>query len=422
MGMTISEKIFAAHCDRDVVRPGELIYASIDLVMGTDATVPLAVEVFNRIGAEDVFDPTKIALVNDHFVPAKDIQAAGLSKTMREFARKHGIRSYFEVGRSGICHCIVPDSGLVVPGDLIIGADSHTCTYGALGAFATGVGSTDMAASWALGENWFKVPPSIKIVYTGKLPEFVGGKDLILHTIGILGVEGALYCALEFTGEVIEQLSLAERFTICNMAIEAGAKGGIIEPDDKVIEYLRGRTNRDYILHTSDPDAHYNDVLTIDVTNLEPQVAYPYLPSNVRPISQVESIRIDQVVIGSCTNGRIEDFRIAAEILRGKCAANGVRLIAIPATQEIYLQMLDEGLLKVFIQAGAAVSPPTCGPCIGGHMGVLAENEIGLYTTNRNFKGRNGHPTSKVFLSSPAVAAASAITGVITDPRRVFKW
>lgn len=419
MGMTISEKIFAAHAGRDSVRAGELVYANIDLVMGTDVTVPLAAEVFRQIGADRVFDPGKIALVNDHFVPAKDIQAAALSKTMREFAATYHIRSYFEVGRSGICHCIVPDSGLVVPGDLVIGADSHTCTYGALGAFATGVGSTDMAASWALGENWFKVPPTIKVVYSGKLPDFVTGKDLILHTIGRLGVEGALYCALEFTGEVIEQLTLADRFTICNMAIEAGAKGGIIEPDGKVIEYMKGRTDRTFTCHRSDPDAKYQDVLEIDVSGLEPQIALPYLPSNVRAIAEVGRVHIDQVVIGSCTNGRIEDFRAAASVLNRKTIAPTVRMVIIPATQEIYLQMLKEGLLETFIRAGAAISPPTCGPCIGGHMGILAENEVGLYTTNRNFKGRNGHPTSKVYLCSPYVAAASAIEGIISDPRRV---
>ena len=417
MGMTITEKIFAAHSGRDVVKPGELVYASIDLVMGTDVTVPLAVEVFNRIGAEEVFDNTKIALVNDHFVPAKDIQAAGLSKSMREFARKYHIKSYFEVGRSGLCHCIVPESGLVMPGDLVIGADSHTCTYGALGAFATGVGSTDMAASWALGENWFKVPHSIKIIYKGRLPEMVGGKDLILHTIGMLGVEGAMYASLEFAGEIVDQLPLADRLTLCNMAIEAGAKGGIIEPDYKVLEFLKGRSTRQYVMYKSDSNAVYAEVIEIDVTNLEPQIALPYLPSNVKPISQVERIKLDQVVLGSCTNGRIEDFRIAAGMLKGREVAQRVRLIVIPATQSIYLQMIDEGLLKTFVESGATIGPPTCGPCIGGHMGILAEDEVGLYTTNRNFKGRNGHPSSKVFLASPAVAAASAIAGVITDPR-----
>lgn len=417
MGMTIAEKILAAHAGKKEVHAGELVYASLDLVMGTDVTVPLAVEVFDQMEADSVFDSQRIALVNDHFVPAKDIQAAGLCKTMREFAARYSIKNYFEVGRSGICHCIIPDSGLVVPGDLVVGADSHTCTYGALGALATGVGSTDMAASWALGENWFKVPATIKIIYKGKLPEMVGGKDLILHTIGMLGVEGALYCSLEFDGEIIDELPLADRFTICNMAIEAGAKCGIIKPDEKVQEYLRGRTERSGIMHASDDDAVYQEVIEIDVTDLEPQVALPYLPSNVKPISQIESVKVDQIVIGSCTNGRIEDFRAAAMMLKGRQVAPHVRLIVIPATQETYLQMLNEGLLKIFVEAGAAISPPTCGPCIGGHMGVLAENEVGLYTTNRNFKGRNGHPTSKVFLCSPVVAAASAVKGAISDPR-----
>ena len=414
MGMTITEKIFAAHCGRDSVKPGDLVYANVDLVMGTDVTVPLAAEVFKQIGAEKVFDGNKIVLVNDHFVPAKDIQAAGLSKTMREFAAKYDVKNYYEVGRSGLCHCIVPDKGLVVPGDLVIGADSHTCTYGALGAIATGVGSTDMAASWALGENWFRIPPSIKIIYKGKLADMVGGKDLILHTIGMIGVEGAVYCSLEFAGEVIDELPLADRFTICNMAIEAGAKAGIVQADHKVIEYLRGRTDREFVTYTSDPDAQYADVIEIDVTNLEPQVALPYLPSNVKPISQVEPIKIDQVVIGSCTNGRIEDFRAAAAVLKGKKISPHVRLIVIPSTQEVYLQMLEEGLLKIYVEAGATIGPPTCGPCIGGHMGVLGENEVGVYTTNRNFKGRNGHPTSKVYLSNPTIAAASALAGVIT--------
>jgi 3-isopropylmalate/(R)-2-methylmalate dehydratase large subunit len=419
MGMTIAEKIFAAHCGRDTVKAGDLVTATIDLVMGTDVTCALSVEVFNQMGAEEVFDREKIALVNDHFVPAKDMQAAQLSKTMREFAAKYQIKNYFEVGRSGICHCIVPDSGLVVPGDLIVGADSHTCTYGALGAFATGVGSTDMAASWALGENWFKVPQTTKIIYTGKLGRMVGGKDLILYTIGQLGVEGAIYHSLEFTGPVIDDLPLADRFSICNMAIEAGAKAGIIAADQKVVEYLRGRTKREPSVHVADADAEYANVMEIDVTDIEPQIAMPYLPSNVCGVSQIEKVRIDQVVIGSCTNGRIEDFRAAASVLKGKAIAPQVRMIVIPATRDVYLDMIKEGLLETYVKAGASISPPTCGPCIGGHMGVLAENEVGLYTTNRNFKGRNGHPSSKVYLSSPVVAAASALVGYITDPRRI---
>jgi len=419
MGMTITEKIFAAHSGRDSVKPSELVFAKVDLVMGTDVTVPLSVEVFNRMGAKKVFDPKKIALVNDHFVPAKDVKAAGLSKIMREFARKQKIENYFEVGRSGICHALLPEKGLVLPGDLVVGADSHTCTYGALGAFATGVGSTDMATSWALGENWFRVPPSIKIIYKGKLPQMVGGKDLILYTIGQLGVDGAVYCSLEFTGEVIKELPLSDRFTICNMAIEAGAKAGIMETDEKVIDYVTERTRREFTIYESDEDASYLKTYAFDVSNLEPQVALPYLPSNVKPISEVEPIKIDQVVIGSCTNGRIEDFRNAAQILKGKKVHRDVRLIVIPSTQLILQEMISEGLIQLFIEAGAVISPPTCGPCIGGHMGVLAENEVGLYTTNRNFKGRNGHPTSKVYLCGPVVAAASAIKGEVTDPRKM---
>jgi 3-isopropylmalate/(R)-2-methylmalate dehydratase large subunit len=419
MGMTITEKIFAAHSGRDSVRPNELLFAKVDLVMGTDVTTPLSVEVFEQMGAKEVFDPRKIALVNDHFVPAKDVKAAGLSKIMREFARKQKIENYFEVGRSGICHALLPEKGLVLPGDLVVGADSHTCTYGALGAFATGVGSTDMAASWALGENWFRVPPSIKIVYTGNLPEMVGGKDVILYTIGQLGVDGAVYCSLEFTGEVIEEIPLSDRFTICNMAIEAGAKGGIMDADEKVIEYVTGRNRREYTVYKSDDDADYLKTYEFNVSDLEPQVALPYLPSNVKPISEVGQVRIDQVVIGSCTNGRLEDFRNAAQILKGERVHRDVRLIVIPSTQLILQEMISEGLIQLFIEAGAVISPPTCGPCIGGHMGVLAEDEVGLYTTNRNFKGRNGHPTSKVYLCSPVVAAASAIKGVISDPRRL---
>jgi 3-isopropylmalate/(R)-2-methylmalate dehydratase large subunit len=419
MGMTITEKIFAAHTEHENVKPNDLVFARLDLVMGTDVTVPLSVEVFEEMGAEKVFDPGKIALVNDHFVPAKDVKAAGLSKIMREFARKQKIGNYFEVGRSGICHALIPEKGLVLPGDLVVGADSHTCTYGALGAFATGVGSTDMATAWALGENWFRVPPSIEIVYSGTLPEMVGGKDVILYTIGQLGVDGAVYCSLEFTGEVVKDLPLSDRFTICNMAIEAGAKGGIMEADEKVIEFVTGRNQREYVVYKSDDDADYLKTYQFDVSDLEPQVALPYLPSNVKPISEVEPVKIDQVVIGSCTNGRLEDFHNAAQILKGRRVHHDARLIIIPSTQEILKRMISEGLIQVFIDSGAVISPPTCGPCIGGHMGVLAENEVGLYTTNRNFKGRNGHPTSKVYLCSPVIAAASAIRGVITDPRRL---
>lgn len=417
--MTISEKILASHAGRDKVVPDELLFAELDMIMGTDVTVPLSVSVFNEVGATKVFDPQKIALVNDHFVPAKDVSSAELSKTMREFAERYRISNYFEVGRSGLCHCIVPETGLVKPGDLIIGADSHTCTYGALGAFATGVGSTDMACAWALGESWFRVPHSIKIIFTGTLPDMVCGKDLILHTIGMLGVSGGLYCALEFTGPIIESISLSDRFTICNMAIEAGAKTGIIEADGKAEEFVRMNSTAPYTIFKSDPDARYQQIIEIDVSNLEPQVALPYLPSNVAPISKVDPVSVHQVVIGSCTNGRYEDFVESARILRGKQIAPQVRLIIIPSTQSIYLRLMEEGILKTFIEAGGVISPPTCGPCIGGHMGILASNEVGFYTTNRNFVGRNGHPTSKVYLGSPATAAATALTGKITDPRKI---
>ena len=417
MGMTIAEKILASRSGRDTVVPDELVFAKLDLVMGTDVTVPLSVSVFNEIGAGKVFDPHKIALVNDHFVPAKDVNAAELSRTMREFATDLGVENYFEVGRSGLCHCIVPESGLVKPGDLVIGADSHTCTYGAFGAFATGVGSTDMACAWALGESWFRVPPSIKIVYTGTLPPMIGGKDIILHTIGMLGVAGAIYAALEFCGPVIEDLPLSDRLTICNMAIEAGAKTGLCEADSKVEDYLRDKIDAPYEMHRSDPDARYQRVIEIDVSDLEPQIALPYLPSNVVPISKVDRVPVNQVVIGSCTNGRYEDFVDAANLLGGRHIAPGMRLIVIPSTQSIYLDLMEAGVLKTFIEAGGVISPPTCGPCIGGHMGILAANEIGFYTTNRNFVGRNGHPTSSVYLGSPLTAVATAVNGYISDPR-----
>jgi len=418
MGMTITEKILSRHAGKDHVEPDELVFAGIDLIMGTDIASPLAIDVFEKMGAEKVFDNDKIALINDHLVPAKDIQAAQLSKMMREFAGKYGITHYFEVGRSGICHNIVPEKGLVLPGDLVIGADSHTCTYGAVGALSTGVGSTDLAASMVLGKSWFRVPKSIKINYTGQLPDMVGGKDIILYTLGKIGVDGARYCAIEFTGDVIKSLEMADRFTICNMAIEAGAKFGVIEADDKTEAYLKDRTARKYDVVHSDNDARYFQECTFDVSDLEPQVAEPYLPSNSIPISRMDKMKIDQVVIGSCTNGRIEDLRIAAEILKDKEVHPSVRLIVIPGSQEIYSDMLKEDLAEIFISCGAAISTPTCGPCIGAHMGILGENEVGLFTTNRNFKGRNGHPTSKVYLCGPAVAAASAITGYITDPRK----
>ena len=418
MNKTIVEKIMMNHArGNQDVNAGDLVFCNVDMVMGTDIASPLAIDVFNRIGADRVFDRNKIALVNDHLVPAKDIKAAQLSKMMRDFAKQHRITNYFEVGRSGICHTILPDKGLVVPGDLVIGADSHTCTYGALGALSTGVGSTDLAATMVLGENWFRVPESIKIVYQGKLPELLGGKDLILTTLKKLRVDGARYRSLEFTGDVIGHLPMADRFTICNMAIEAGAKFGVIAPDEITFEYLKKQSAGSYTPVYSDENADYLSELVINISDLEPQVAVPHSPANVVPVSQVSGIKIDQVVIGSCTNGRIEDFRIAADQMADKEVHPDVRLIIIPATQDISLAMIKEGLTEKFLRAGAVVSTPTCGPCIGAHMGILAENEVGLYTTNRNFPGRNGHLDSKVYLSGPAVAGISAINGVISDPR-----
>lgn len=415
--MTIAEKIFAQHAVQDETKPGDLLFAKLDLVMGTDVTVPLSVKVFNEMGVEHVFDPHKIALINDHFVPAKDIKAAELSFTMRRFAREQGIKNYYEVGRSGVCHVVLPEEGLVAPGDLIIGADSHTCTYGALGAFSTGVGSTDMAVGWALGEIWFRVPATVKLVFTGQPNEWISGKDLILHALGDLGIDGATYKAIEFCGEVIDNLPMADRLTICNMAIEAGAKAGIIAADDTARAYLEGRTHRKGIYHQPDEGAEYSEIREYNVSKLEPQVALPHLPTNVKPVSQVERTKIDQVVLGSCTNGRIEDMRLAAQILAGKEVHPDVRLIIIPGSQRVYRQMIEEGLVTTFIDAGAVIGPPTCGPCIGGHMGILAAHEVGVYTTNRNFVGRNGHPTCRVFLAGPLVAAASALKGYICDPR-----
>jgi 3-isopropylmalate/(R)-2-methylmalate dehydratase large subunit len=415
--MTIAEKILAAHAGVPAVQPGELHFAKLDLVMGTDVTTALSAEVFAQMGATRVFDADKIALVNDHFVPAKDIAAATLSQTMRRFAERHGIRHYFELGKSGICHTLIPDEGLVVPGDLVIGADSHTCTYGALGAFSTGVGSTDMAAAWALGETWFRVPETIRAIFGGRLAEWVGGKDLVLSLVARLGEEGARYQALEFTGDAIEALPMAGRFTVCNMAIEAGAKTGIIPADDVTRDYLDGRAARNGVYYRSDPDAHFARTVEYDVSRLEPLVACPYSPANVKPVSQVGALPVDQVVLGSCTNGRAEDFRVAAAILKSHTVHPRVRLIAIPGSQAVFRQLLKEGIIGVLAEAGATISPPTCGPCIGGHMGVLGPGERGLFTTNRNFKGRNGHPTSEVYLSGPAVAAATAVTGRITDPR-----
>ncbi|AGB40259.1 3-isopropylmalate dehydratase, large subunit [Halobacteroides halobius DSM 5150] len=420
MGMTMVEKILAAHAGKDKVKPGELVNAKVDLVLGNDVTTPVAVKEFNKIGVNEVFDKDRVAIVPDHFAPNKDINSAEQCKMIRNFAHNKEITNYFEIGEMGIEHCLLPEKGLALPGDIIIGADSHTCTYGALGALGTGVGSTDMAAGMASGEAWFKVPETIKFVYNGDLQDWVSGKDLILYTIGDIGVDGALYKAMEFSGEVIEDFSMANRMTMSNMAIEAGGKCGLIEPDKKTLEYVKDRAQRDYTVYKSDEDANYDQVIEYDVSEIEPQVAFPHLPENTKGISEVEDIAIDQAVIGSCTNGRLEDLRVAAEILEGKKKAEHLRLIIFPGTQEIYRQAMKEGLIDIFLDAGAAVSTPTCGPCLGGHMGILAKGERAIATTNRNFVGRMGHPESEVYLSNPAVAAASAIKGKIVSPKEVL--
>ncbi|OIQ60086.1 2,3-dimethylmalate dehydratase large subunit [Moorella thermoacetica] len=419
MGMTITEKILAAHAGLDHVEPGQLINARVDLALGNDITAPLAIQEFKKLGMKKVFDPERVVLVPDHFTPAKDIKSADQAKVLREFAREQGLTNYFEIGRMGIEHCLLPEAGLVGPGDLVIGADSHTCTYGALGAFATGVGSTDLAAAMATGECWFKVPETILFRYHGKLQPWVGGKDLILYTIGRVGVDGARYMAMEFTGETIEALSMDGRFTMANMAIEAGGKNGIFPVDEKTLAYIQGRLKRDYHLYQSDPDARYNQEIDIDASKIELQVALPHLPENARSVREIGDIKIDQVVLGSCTNGRLEDLQVAAAILKGHKVHPEVRLIVIPGTQKIYAAALEAGLINVFIEAGAAVSTPTCGPCLGGHMGILARGERALATTNRNFVGRMGHPESEVYLAGPAVAAASAVKGRIAAPEEV---
>lgn len=419
MSMTISEKILAGHTGRDQVLPGELIEAKLDFVLGNDITAPMAIEVFKKAGGKTVFDPERVGLIPDHFIPNKDIQSAAQAQIMRLFAKEQNLPYYFEVGRAGIEHALLPEKGLVLPGDLIIGADSHTCTYGALGAFSTGVGSTDLGAAMITGSVWLKVPPSIKFLLSGQLGPWVGGKDLILHIIGQIGVDGARYKAMEFGGPVIDSLPMADRFTICNMAIEAGAKVGIIPPDDTTEAYVNDRAQRDYKFYTSDPQATYESVFDWDVSELTPQVACPHSPENVKSVRELSHITIDQAVIGSCTNGRIDDMRAAAEILKGNKAASNVRLIVIPATPLIYRQVVDEGLMNIFLEAEAAVSTPTCGPCLGGYMGILAEGERAVSTTNRNFRGRMGHPQSEVYLSSPAVAAASAVLGRIAHPDEI---
>ena len=419
MGMTITEKIIAAHAGREVVKPGEFVYAGVDVALGNDITAPMAINEFEAAGIGKVFDPERIALIPDHFTPNKDIKSAEQSRQMRAFARKHRIRHYYEVGRCGIEHAFLPEQGIVVPGDLVIGADSHTCTYGALGAFATGVGSTDLAACMATGKVWLRVPETMRFRFTGTLPRWVSGKDLILYTIGRIGVDGARYRAMEFCGEAVTALNMDERLTLCNMAIEAGGKNGIVAPDVTTEAYERGRALRDPLMVQSDADAEYARTFEWDVSSLSPQVALPYLPENAKPVEACGDITIDQVVIGACTNGRMTDLRQAAEILKGRKAAPGVRVIVIPATQNIYMQAVKEGLVEIFIEAEAVVSTPTCGPCLGGHMGVLAAGERALATTNRNFVGRMGHPKSEVYLCGPAVAAASAVTGRITHPEEL---
>ena len=417
MGMTMTQKILAAHAGLDHVEAGQLIEADLDLVLGNDITSPVAIKEMEKMKVEGVFDREKIALVPDHFVPNKDIKSAEHCKCVREFARKNGITNYFEVGQMGIEHALLPEKGLTVAGDVVIGADSHTCTYGALGAFSTGVGSTDMAAGMATGKAWFKVPSAIRFHLVGKPSQWVSGKDVILHIIGMIGVDGALYKSMEFVGEGVANLSMDDRFTIANMAIEAGGKNGIFPVDEKAIAYMKEHSERPFTVYEADEDAIYDEEYTIDLSTLRPTVAFPHLPENTKTIDEIgQDIAIDQVVIGSCTNGRIGDMRVAAEILKGRHVAEGVRCIVIPATQQVYLEAMQEGLLKTFIEAGAVVSTPTCGPCLGGYMGVLAEGERCVSTTNRNFVGRMGHVKSEIYLASPAVAAASAVAGKIAGP------
>jgi 3-isopropylmalate/(R)-2-methylmalate dehydratase large subunit len=416
--LTLAEKILAAHTTEETVSPGEFVNVRVDLILANDITAPIAIREFRKIGIGRVFDPKKIVFVPDHFTPNKDIASAEQAKLLRDFAREQGL-VYFEVGQMGIEHVLLPEQGLVLPGDVVIGADSHTCTYGALGAFATGMGSTDIAAAMATGDIWMKVPPTIKMVYSGSLGNWVMGKDLILYTIGDIGVDGALYSAIEFTGEAIDALSIDGRFTMANMAIEAGAKAGIFRVDNKTQLYIKPRAKRPYRVYEADGEADYARVIEYDVSSIEPQVALPHSPANARPVSQVGDIEVDQAVIGSCTNGRIEDLQVTAQVLKGRKVHPRVRCIIIPGSQEVYLDALTRGLIEVFIKAGAAVSTPTCGPCLGGYMGVLAAGERCISTTNRNFVGRMGHPESEVYLANPAVAAASAVLGRIASPEAI---
>jgi len=419
--MTITEKILASHAGKKRVAPGDIVDAKIDFALGNDITAPLAIQAFKEIGARRVFHRDRVALVPDHFTPAKDILSAGNCKLLRDFAREQHVTHFFEIGEVGIEHTLLPEQGLVLPGDVVIGADSHTCTYGALGAFATGVGSTDLAAVMATGRLWFKVPESLKLIYHGKINPWVSGKDFILFTIGDIGVDGALYQAMEFCGDAIQRLPMASRFTMANMAIEAGGKNGIFEPDDMTLEFVKTRAKRPYRIYRSDPEAHYSEVREYDASKIFPQVSLPHIPSNAKDVRDIGRIEIDQVVIGSCTNGRLEDLRVAAKILKGKKVAPSVRLIVIPATPEIYRNALKEGLFEIFLSARAVISTPTCGPCLGGYMGILAEGERAVSTTNRNFRGRMGHAKSEIYLAGPAVAAASAVKGWICHPEEVVK-
>jgi 3-isopropylmalate/(R)-2-methylmalate dehydratase large subunit len=421
MGMTMTQKILAAHCDKETVRAGEFVEIDLDMVLGNDITTPVAIKEFWKMDAKEVFDKEKIAVVLDHFTPNKDIRSAEQSKICRDFAKQMQIKHFYDVGQMGVEHALLPEKGIVKAGDAIIGADSHTCTYGALGAFSTGTGSTDMAAGMVRGKAWVKIPDAIKVTLSGKPSEFVCGKDVILHLIGIIGVEGARYKSIEFCGEGVKNLSMDDRFTIANMAVEAGAKNGIFPVDEKTIEYMNGRVNGAYKIYIADSDAHYEKEVAIDLSHLRPTVAFPHLPENTKTIDEAvnEDIKIHQVVIGSCTNGRIEDMRMAAQILKGNTVSPDVRTIIIPATQDIYMQCIQEGLIEIFIQSKAVVSTPTCGPCLGGYMGILASGERAVTTTNRNFIGRMGHIDSEVYLASPAVAAASAIAGKIADPETI---
>ncbi len=421
MGMTMTQKILAAHAGLESVESGQLILVNLDLVLGNDITSPVAIKEFSKLGTDEIFDKNKVTMVMDHFAPNKDIKAAEQCKMCRDFCNEKDIKNFFDVGEMGIEHALLPEKGLVIAGDAVIGADSHTCTYGALGAFSTGVGSTDMACGMAIGKAWFKVPSAIKFVLKGKLNKYVSGKDVILHIIGKIGVDGALYKSMEFTGEGLSSLTMSDRLCISNMAIEAGAKNGIFEVDDITIEYIKEHSERTPVIYKADEDAEYDEVIEINLSEIKPTVAFPHLPENAKTFDEIGEVKIDQAVIGSCTNGRLEDLITAAEILKGRKVAKNVRVIVIPATQKIYLEAMEMGLLKIFIESGAVVSTPTCGPCLGGYMGILAKGERAVATTNRNFVGRMGHTESEVYLASPAVAAASAVTGYLTDPCRLME-